>query len=238
VWNELADWYLESLKPRLTEEVSDREVARAVLVHVFDSSLRLLHPVVPFVTEALWQRLPPGESRTTEFLATARWPQTARVSAREADFDRVRNAVVALRQLRADYGISPGQTIQAVVIPNSGDGAVYEEESSIIGRLSGSRVDLAAGPTSETAAHILLPDGAEILVPLAGIVDLARECEKLKNELSQLSRQLDALTTRLGNEKFTARAPENVVQAERAKHTEWTARKQQLETKVRSLCGN
>ncbi|MBA2687832.1 MAG: valine--tRNA ligase [Gemmatimonadaceae bacterium] len=237
VWNELADWYLESLKGRLQEDGEDREVARAVLVHAFDCALRLLHPIVPFVTEALWQRLPSGKTRDKEFIAASAWPRAMDVPARASEFEHVRNAVVALRQLRADYAIPPGKNIAAhVVSRNSAE--VYEQECSIIGRLSSTTISMADGPTSETAAHILLPDGSEILVPLAGVVDIDRECEKLRTELSQLDRQLTALTTRLGNENFTARAPANIVQAEREKHAEWTARKTQMEEKVRSLCGN
>jgi valyl-tRNA synthetase len=237
VWNELADWYLESLKGRLMEEGADREVARAVLVHVFDSALRLLHPIVPFVTEALWQRLPESSTRPAEFLAISKWPVEMQVPASASEFENVRNAVIALRQLRADYGIPPGKNIEANIVPKS-SAAVYEEESAIIGRLSSSTIAITKGGTSETSAHILLPDGSEILVPLAGVVDLDRECEKLKTELNQLDLQLAALTARLANEKFTARAPADVVKAEREKHAEWTARKAQMQEKVRTLCGS
>nr|MBA3657492.1 valine--tRNA ligase [Gemmatimonadaceae bacterium] len=237
VWNELADWYLESLKGRLQDEGDDREVARAVLVHVFDCALRLLHPIVPFVTEALWQRLPEGKTRSEEFIAISKWPVPMDVPARAAEFEHVRNAVIALRQLRADYAIPPGKIVPASVVAGNA-GNVYQAEASIIGRLSGTTVSMADGPTPEAAAHILLPDGSEITVPLAGVVDLDRECEKLKTELGQLDRQLTALTARLGNESFTARAPANIVQAEREKHSEWTARKAQMEEKLRSLCGS
>ncbi len=237
VWNELADWYLESLKGRLLEEGPDREVARAVLVHAFDCALRLLHPIVPFVTEALWQRLPEGKTRPQEFIAVTEWPREVPVPASSGEFEHVRNAVIALRQLRADYAIPPGKNIEAYVIPK-GASAVYEEEAGIIGRLSGCTVKTTTGGTSETSAHLLLPDGSEILVPLAGAVDLDRECEKLKTELSQLDRQLTALTARLSNENFTARAPASVVQTEREKHADWTARKAHMEEKVRSLCGS
>jgi valyl-tRNA synthetase len=238
VWNEIADWYLESLKARLLDTAAgeDREIARAVLVHVFDGALRLLHPIVPFVTEALWQRLPASASRSSEFLATAEWPKQSGV-ARENEFERVRDAVIALRQLRADYGIPPGKTIAAFVLPKD-NSEIYSEEAAVIGRLSGTTIEISDAPSGETAAHLLLPDGAEIRVPLAGIVDLTRECEKLRAELGQLDRQLSALTTRLSNEKFTSRAPADVVDAERAKEKEWSARKAQLQQKVKTLCGS
>src|SRR6476646_4312169 len=93
VWNELADWYLESVKARLDMPGPDREVARAVLVHAFDSALRLLHPIVPFVTESLWQRLP--GRKQGEFLMRASWPQRAgRIASPAAEqFELVREVV-------------------------------------------------------------------------------------------------------------------------------------------------
>jgi valyl-tRNA synthetase len=118
VWNELADWYLESVKSRLEAEGDDREVARSVLVHAFDGALRLLQPIVPFVTDALWQRMP--IHRDAEFLATAAWPRPARFAGAAesaAEFERVRDAVEAIRQLRGDYGIPPGKTITARLVP-------------------------------------------------------------------------------------------------------------------------
>jgi valyl-tRNA synthetase len=117
VWNELADWYLESLKGRLGPEAepNDREVARSVLLHVFDGALRLLHPIVPFITEALWQKLPgraPGE-----FLIRAPWPRWQGRSAPEgaAAFELVREAVLAVRQIRGDYNVAPGKMVDVTI---------------------------------------------------------------------------------------------------------------------------
>ncbi|MBX7118021.1 MAG: valine--tRNA ligase, partial [Gemmatimonadaceae bacterium] len=110
VWNELADWYVEAVKARLAQPGADREVARAVLVHVFDRGLRLLHPIMPFVTEALWQRLPGYVPGT--FLARASWPtRGTETGAGGADFEVVRETVDALRAIRAEYGVQPGAAI-------------------------------------------------------------------------------------------------------------------------------
>src|SRR5688500_6394410 len=116
VWNELADWYLEASKGRLQGEGADRAVARAVLVHVFDQALRLLHPIVPFITEALWQRLP--GRKPDEFLARAAWPRQGRADAeRAAGFDLVREAVAAIRQVRSEYAIAPNKSIEVAIRP-------------------------------------------------------------------------------------------------------------------------
>jgi len=85
--------------------------------------------------------------------------------------------------------------------------------------------------------HSLLADGSEVIVPLGGLVDLAKECKKMRAELEQLDTQLEALSKRLQNEGFTSRAPAEVVQSERKKYEEWTKRRGQLSDKVKALCG-
>ncbi|MDE3174409.1 MAG: valine--tRNA ligase, partial [Gemmatimonadota bacterium] len=113
VWSELADWYVEAVKGRLAEAGPDGEVARAVLVHAFDMALRLLHPIVPFITEAIWQRLPsrPGGA----LLTAAEWPAASGLGGGAArEFELVRDAVVALRQVRAEYAVPPGRVVDAV----------------------------------------------------------------------------------------------------------------------------
>jgi valyl-tRNA synthetase len=238
VWNELADWYLESVKGRLAEPGADREVARAVLAHAFDRALRLLHPIIPFVTESLWQRLPgrlPGEH-----LPVAAWPGRDGTvdAAQAAGFERVRDAVTALRQIRSDYNLPPSRIVDAVIVADGADGSTYADERTLVGRLARASVTMAGAAPDGAAAHALLTGGASVVVPLAGLVDLDRECAKLRTELAQLEKQLGALESRLANEGFLARAPQEVVAAERQKALDWTARRDQLRDKVRALCGD
>ncbi|MGK2933945.1 MAG: valine--tRNA ligase [Gemmatimonadaceae bacterium] len=235
VWNELADWYVETTKARLAGEDADRDVARAVLVHVFDASLRLLHPIVPFITEALWQQLPAGDARAAEFLAASAWPE-AGGHPPVSEFERVREAVIALRQIRADYNIAPARTIAATIVARE-DGRIYESEAGLIGRLTRAEVSVATSSPRGAAAHVVLGGGAELVAPLAGIVDVEKECRKLSAELDQLDRQLAQLVARLASESFTARAPAHVVEGERAKEKEWVTRRDMLARKVESLCG-
>jgi valyl-tRNA synthetase len=238
VWNELADWYLEAVKSRLAEPGVDREVARAVLVHAFDGALRLLHPIVPFVTEALWQRLPGRHG--DEMLITARWPGPSGVAGPGAsEFELAREAVSALRQLRGEYGIAPGKVLTAIVIPAPNASAVFTSESALIGRLARCAVSLGdTAPPGEAAAHQLLSDGSEVILPLAGTIDVAKECARFQQELAGLEKQLGGLRQRLANDSFTSRAKPEVVDAERQKERDWTARREQLAAKVRTLCGD
>jgi valyl-tRNA synthetase len=232
VWNELADWYLESVKGRLSTPGDDRNVARAVLVHTFDQALRLLHPIVPFVTEALWQRLPGHVAGT--FVTTAAWPVEARYPGDPAAFDRVIEAVAAIRQLRGEYGVTPGKALAGFVVPSAGARAIFADEGGLIERLTRCGLSLETPPTG-AAAHQVLSDGTEIVLPLAGAIDLEKECSRLQGELDGLEKQLSGLRARLANENFVARAKPEVVEAERRKEQEWSLRREQLAAKVATL---
>ena len=235
VWNELADWYVEAAKSRLQAGGDDREVVRTVLVHVFDQALRLLHPLMPFITEALWRRLPGYAAGT--FVARAAWPTTTATLDGADAFDAVRDAIGAIRQLRADYVIPPGQKIAAhLVATNASAVAPLLAERALIARLA--RAELSTEPAPSGAnAHAVLPSGVELVLPLAGVVDLDKEIARLGTELGGLTKQLDALRGRLSNEKFTGKAPPELVAAERAKEQEWAARADQLVAKIRALGG-
>jgi valyl-tRNA synthetase len=238
VWSELADWYVESTKARLGADVAERDVARAVLVHVFDAALRLLHPLVPFITEALWQRLP--GRREGELLATASWPVRGPDRAAGArEFDAVQEAVMAIRALRAEYQVAPAREVDVVLVHSDGGHVpeVLAEEAALIGRLARARVLRTGAARREAAAHALLADGTEVVMPLGGLIDVEKECARLRAELAQLTVNLEATTQRLSNERFVSRAPAHVVEAERAKAEELAARRAQLTRKVDGLCG-
>jgi len=236
VWNDLADWYVETSKARLATPGPDRDVARTVLIHAFDQALRLLQPIVPFVTDALWQRLP---GRTpNEYIAVASWPTARRAADRGADFELVREVVTALRQLRGEYNVAPNRTVEAIVVPRDGAASSLERERGTIERLA--RCTLQIGPASAShgpAAHQVLSGGNEVIVPLEGVIDVAKECTRLRAELASLEKQLAGLTQRLANEQFVSRAKPEIVAAERQKEGEWRTRSEQLRAKVLALCG-
>ncbi len=238
VWNELADWYLEAIKTRLTTDGDDRETARAVLVHAFEQALRLLQPIIPFVTDAIWQQLPGrGDG---EFLARAPWPRRPAQPAPATLFPRFIEAVEALRQVRAGYAIPPGKPIAAtLVVPDAATRRMFDEEAGDLGRLARAAVTVSAAPPASApgAAHVLLAGGTELVVQLAGVVDVDKECARLRDELTQLDQQLASLTARLANPNFLSKAKPEVVAAEREKAGEWGARREQLARKVASLCG-
>ena len=232
-WNELADWYVEAVKPRLQSDSPDGDVARAVLLHVFDQALRLLHPVVPFITETIWQKLP-GHTAGT-FLAQAAWPIARDVSGGDEDFERLRELVVGIRQIRGEYNVPPGQMIPALLVGADDLAPVLERDGALVARMARAELTIAAVAPSGSAAHVVLRAGGEVVLPLGGLVDVARERARVEEDLAQLTKQLTSLEARLANAGFTAKAPPAVIEAERAKASEWKARAAQLTAKLDAL---
>ena len=254
VWNELADWYVEANKTRLLAPGDDQQVARSVLVHVFDQALRLLHPIVPFVSEALWQRLPGHVDGT--FLATSSWPVASSfvdanvpspgvrsssavgsVAVRAGEFEVIKEIVEAMRRVRAEYAIPPARSIEAFVVTTPAVRQMLEEETALVGRLARTTFSFVSSAPAGPAANAILSNGTELIIPLVGLIDVKKECDKLTTELANLEKQLASLVARLENPGFVARAPSQVVDAERVKRGEWTTRQTLLRTRVEGLCG-
>jgi valyl-tRNA synthetase len=238
VWAELADWYLEHAKTRLAGDHAERDVARAVLVHAFDGALRLLHPVMPFITEALWARLPRRGDPTPGLLATATWPRASGRAVAETarGFDVACAAITAVREIRNQYAVPANETLRvAVATSQPGISGAAVRESAFISRMAKCTLVDAAEIPAGAAGRKLLAADFEVIVSLEGAVDLGRERAKLAGELAALTKQLGALRERLANEKFTSKAPPAVVEAERTKEREWAARAEQLEAKLAAL---
>jgi valyl-tRNA synthetase len=236
-WNELADWYVEAVKPRMTGKGSI--VPRAVLNYSFDTVLRLLHPVVPYITEELWQKLP--GRKTGELLAVGGWP-TPRAEfedpVADREFARVKTVIEQIRSIRAEYRVPPKTRLKARIVARGNDrAATFEGERDTIVRLANlDSVALDGEQTSQgVAAHAVFGDGSEVMVALEGAVDVEHECSRLSEELSRLEKQLDSLAARLTNENFVARAPQDVVAREREKEKAWRDQRDVLAGKLKSL---
>ena len=239
-WGELADWYVEAVKPRLMADDAGARTAQAVLAHCFDTVLRLLHPVVPFITEELWQKLP---GRTgDELLIVARWPESRGAwtdAAAEVAFSAVQQAITAIRNIRAEYRVPPKTRLTATIAPRTADGRhAFEAERDTILRLAQLgelTLNGAAAGGGAGGAHAVLADGSEVAVALAGAIDVQQECRKLSDELERLDRQLAGLAAKLANANFVSRAPADVVAREREKEQTWRAQRDVLAGKRSAL---
>src|SRR5438445_466917 len=192
VWGELADWYVEAVKPRLGGDDASAAAAQAVLAHCCDVALRLLHPVVPFITEELWQKLP--GRKTDELLVTARWP-TFRPELVDSDLDaaflRVKQAVEKIRIIRAEYKVPPKTRLRASIQPRGRDRrSVVEAESETIKRLAQVEELTFDGGMKGPVAYAVFGDGSEVFVALEGAIDVQQECRRLSGEVTRPHRQL------------------------------------------------
>ena len=232
VWNELADWYVEAVKPRL-----DDPAAKAVLAYCFDLSLRLLHPIVPFITEELWQKLP--GRKADELLVTASWPapRTELEDPRaDQEFARVKTAIEQIRSIRAEYRVSPKTRLRATIVARGNDkAATFDGERDTIVRLAQLESLTLDGVPHGVGAHAVLGDGSEVVVALEGAVDIRTECRRLSEEKDRLEKQLESLAARLTNESFVSRAPQDVVAKEREKEKAWRDQRDVLAGKLKSL---
>ena len=220
-WDEFCDWYLELAKLR----AGDTAVA-AVLAHCLDTLLRLLHPLVPFVTEELWQALDGGGGQAA--LMTAPWPSAApqrRDAAAEEQFAGVAEVVTALRRLRADHRLAPSARIDVLAVAeDERSRALLEAGVDGIRRLAGVEAWSFADPAHARAARpaaTVVVSGAELVVPLGGLVDVDEERRRLTRELQRAHAELRRARGKLADPGFVAKAPAAVVQAERDKAEEW-----------------
>ncbi|HEX6405969.1 MAG TPA: valine--tRNA ligase [Gemmatimonadales bacterium] len=238
IWSDLADWYIEQVKPRLYGDVPGGDVARAVLSQTFDVALRLLHPVMPFITEALWRRFP--GRREDASISIAPWPRPdsrARAPEALARFGLVQELVSGIRVIRAEYGVQPGQAVRAVVTGENPENlaALREEQATIVklAKLS----DLSFQETSDrVGGHAVLSDGTAVFVPLGEAIDVGQECSRLGSEVDRLIRLVESQEKKLGNQQFVSRAPAEVVERERQKLSTWKEQREVL-LKKRELLG-
>jgi valyl-tRNA synthetase len=229
VWHELCDWYLELSKPLLvSSDAAAAAETRLVLVHVIETALRLLHPMMPFITEEIWQRVPKADGLTQSILL-ARYPELNVDGQRDADAEDemriVQAVVIAARAIRAERDIHPRHDLPLQLHTESTDvRTMLRREASAIGSLCKAVVTIADGGavTQEPGARVAtsVAEGVTLVVPLAGLVDDGKEKERIERQIQKLDKELVALDKKLGNAGFVERAPADVVQKDRERKVE------------------
>ncbi len=222
-WHEFCDWYVELAKEDLYgEDVRAKERAQTVLYSVLEKLLRLLHPIVPFVTEEIWQALP--GARSAETIMRAAYPQGSEVAvdaAAVAQMDLVMEVVRAIRNIRGELDVAPGRRIAVTLDCRSEETArtVAAGETYIraLARVEDLRAGVSVDRPGQSATQVA--GDVEVLVPLAGLIDLGEEETRLCKEISKVQKDLDFFTRKLSNEKFVANAPPQVLEKDRAKLT-------------------
>ncbi len=220
-WNQFCDWYLELTKPVMNGgSEAQLRGTRHTLVEVLEGLLRLAHPIIPFITETIWQSVKTLKGITADTIMLQPFPEFSADKADESalvDLEWIKQAIIAIRNVRAEMNIAPGKPLELLLRGASADAQRRVEQNlsfiKSLARLESITVLSAGdqGPVSVTK----LVEGAELLIPMAGLVDKAAELERLTKEIAKLDAEVERIEAKLSNEGFVARAPEAVVAKER-----------------------
>jgi valyl-tRNA synthetase len=247
IWHEFCDWYLELSKPGLNEEKgsSRRKATQSVLVHVLESALRLLHPVMPFITEEIWQKIPESVRRKAsgekaESIVVAAYPSAEQEQIDEVierEMQTVMDLILAIRNIRGEMNIAPSVQIDVIVKAESAELAGHLEKNAssakTLARLASLRIGIEEKKPKGAATGVIR--GAEVYVPLEGIIDLAQERDRLMKEIAKLSKDIDVFAKKLSNRNFVDKAPKEVVEKDTAKLEDFRAKRDKLEQSLKML---
>ncbi len=242
LWGEFCDWYIELSKtrPGTGEAISPLPV----LIHVLETSLRLLHPYMPFITEELWQHLRqrlPSEWQETESIMAASYP-TVDNSAIDPEAERVMETVIeivhSIRNVRAEHKVEPARWIETQVYSGDLTTALSMHAASIetLARVRpvSFQESRTTGGTGDNSLVMVLKE-AEIVIPMESMVDLAAERERLIKEIEQVDMEISRLEVRLNDQAFLSKAPEAVIEKERGRLTEKKDRADRLRQELDRL---
>lgn len=222
-WSELCDWYIELVKPRLYGKTTpeDKATAQAVLVRVLRGTMELLHPFMPFITEEIWQHLP----HQGETIMLQEWPgynPEHRDLDTEHQMELLMETITEIRRIRGEMKVPPGKVAEVILVTAQTEvGQMLAQNTNYIANLAQAQVEVVAQLTDRpTQAAVGIAKGIEVIVPLKGLIDFAKEVARLNKELAGINKDLGRVQGKLKNQGFLAKAPAQVVEKERAKEAE------------------
>jgi valyl-tRNA synthetase len=243
IWNEYCDWYVELSKPVLWDEENsplEAQATRWMLLNIIEKSLRLLHPFMPYITEEIWQRIAPLLSIQGESIMLQSYPQPDEANVdqnAEQSIEWIKGIIVAIRNIRGEMDISPAKAIP--VFLNKGtesDQAKLEEYRPYLEKLAKLESIQWLNPGEEVpAAATQLHGEIEILVPMAGLIDVDAERARLEKEIAKLETGMKSVSAKLNNKKFMDNAPEAVIAKERGKAQQMSGALTALQEKLEEL---
>ena len=234
IWSEWCDWYIEIAKIQLRGTSEERQdTTRWVLYHLLETSLKLLHPFMPYVTEAIWDHLPNRGS----LLIVARWPEAGPTdSAAEEAIERIIGITRAIRNVRAEFKVDVGRRIPATVVAGPYRNDLDEQRAIVetLARVEPYDIVEALAEPPKKAVHLLV-SGTTVYLPLAGMVDVEAERTRAATELGRLRAQIESLDGRLSQPSFLGKAPPEVVQKERDRREALAEQVTKLEERLAAL---
>jgi valyl-tRNA synthetase len=238
IWHELCDWYVEMIKPELySENEKAKKAAISTLVHVFEVSLSLLHPFMPFITEEIWQQLPC--KKDDESLCIRQYPSSEEgIEDKEAEekMNIVMEAVTAIRSIRGELNLSPSLELDALIKATNSAEDVLNENITYIEKLAKAK-DVRVGKEilpPKNAATAIKP-AMEIFVPLEGLFDIDAEISRLNKEMGKVEEDIGFIKKKLSNENFMNKAPQAVVEENKNKYNDYLDKLKSIENNINKL---
>ncbi len=234
IWETFCDWYIELVKPRLYDKESDSKLqAQYVLTYVLSNTLELLHPFMPFITEEIWQHLP----HEGETIMTTTWPEYCEAynfADAEKQMAMIMEAIKSIRNIRAEMNVAPSRKAKMFVVTVNTN--TFEQGKVFFEKLAGASEVLVKADKQEVPENAVsvVVEGAEIFIPLDDLVDKEKEVERLTKEKEKLEQELKRVNGKLNNPGFVAKAPENVIEAERQKGKKYADMLQKVVERLKS----
>ena len=236
VWDEFCDWYIELAKYSLYgDDEQAKKTTKSVLVYVLDRILRLLHPFIPFVTEEIWQHLPhKGKS-----IMTAEWPVERQFDYPDAvqEMAFLIDVIRSVRNIRAEANAPHNREIDLLIRPNTDQAKQYLERGQHFIRHLCNPKQLTISEELSTPKQSMsaVVTGAEIFVPLAGLIDIAQEIDRLQKEEKKLKSEVDRVKKKLANQQFVEKAPARIVEAEKKKEQDYLEKLKKVQKRLANL---
>jgi valyl-tRNA synthetase len=242
LWNDYCDWYLELAKLRLQgADEADRSLTQHVLVEAFEQALRLMHPVMPYITESVWQALPIDRSgEGGDSIMVAAWPSSRAIDhdeVAETEMAMLKDVVSSVRTIRSELNVPPGKKVQVVLSAatqaDQADLIVVREYIAVL--TNAEDVEIGVGLSQPPSSGSAVVGDLNVFVPLAGLIDLEAEKSRLMKEISKFQGLLKGLEKKLGQASFLEKAPPEVVERERQRQEEYTENLKKLEASFEVL---
>ncbi len=234
VWHELCDWYIEMVKPVLYGEDESREMVKECLLYILESTLRLLHPFMPFVTEEIWQTMPhEGES-----IVKASYPRAIpRDVSAEDQMEIIMETVTAIRTIRGELNISPSIELKAVIKTHADHAKdILAENMLFLKKLSRADIrEIGADVEKPKGSSVAVRTHVEVYVPLEGLLDLDLEIERINKEMEKLEETASFLGKKLNNEDFIGRAPKEIVAKEKDKYDDCIRKMERVKENLQKM---
>ncbi|RKD24657.1 valine--tRNA ligase [Ammoniphilus oxalaticus] len=237
IWDDLCDWYIEMGKLHLYgEDTAKKKTTQSVLCHTLDQTLRLLHPFMPFITEEIWQHLPhDGKSITV-----AAWPEEDKQHHYPESLKQMSllmDVIRSVRNIRAEMNVPMSRKIELIIKPTNQESLeLLQQGVDYLHRFCNpEQFELALEPNVPEKVVSAVVTGAEIYLPLAGLIDIDKEIARLDKEAQNLEKEVERVAKKLNNEGFIAKAPEKVIEEERAKGRDYEEKLARVKARIEEL---